>query len=67
MTEENGGSEPDVRRLPTQILVAGLWSVVTIAVIAAGLSPISTNSLAGSDDYMRFVRVFAWLDGAGLV
>ncbi|MFP6758934.1 MAG: hypothetical protein VCC99_12055 [Alphaproteobacteria bacterium] len=65
MTEENGVSEPDARRLPTQILVVGLWSVVTIAVIAAGLSPISTNSLAGSDDYMRFVRVFAWLDGAG--
>ena len=65
MTEEKSASEPAARRLPTPMLVVGLWSVVTIAVMAAGLSPFSTNSLAGSDDYMRFVRVFAWLDGAG--
>lgn len=43
----------------------GLWLVVMAAVLAAGLTPITTGALAGNDDYMRFVRVFAWLDGAG--
>jgi len=53
------------RSLPAGMVSAGLWLVVIAAVLAAGLTPLSTGELAGSDDYMRFVRVFAWLDGAG--
>lgn len=49
---------------PIWPLVAGLWLVVIVTVVAAGLSPLSTGRLTGSDDYMRFVRVFTWLDGA---
>ena len=34
------------------------------SLLVAGLTPLATGTLTGSDDYMRFVRLFAWLDGA---
>lgn len=61
---ENPAFDASAPGPPYMMLVAGLWIVVVAAVLGAGLSPLSTNSLAGSDDYMRFVRIFAWLDGA---
>jgi hypothetical protein len=46
-------------------VVAGLWIVVLTSVVIAGTTPLATGMLTGSDDYMRFVRVFGWLDGGG--
>ncbi len=53
------------RRFSSGWIATGLWLVVLVTLLAAGLTPLTTGVLAGSDDYMRFVRVFAWLDGAG--
>ncbi len=62
ITETRGATD----RSPKGGLVSlGVWLIAITAVLVAGLTPLSTGELAGSDDYMRFVRVFAWLDGAG--
>lgn len=60
-----GASPRARRRLSAAPVVAGLWIVVLMSVLVSGLTPLSTGTLTGSDDYMRFVRVFGWLDGGG--
>lgn len=55
-------SNPD---LMTLAVVLPFWLIIVFRFFLGDASPIAGGRLFDTDDYMRFVEVFHWLDGAG--
>jgi hypothetical protein len=52
-------------RAAVAMVVAAMVAIVVAMTVATGASPIRAGKLPDTDDYMRLVQVFDWLDGAG--